>query len=414
VGRECELDELSKKLLSQDYCQCIALTGLGGVGKTQIILEFVYRMRESSPNCSIFWVPANNSADFEQAYLQIGLLLQIPGIAEDNADVKLLVKAWLSEESSGQWLLVIDNADYIDTVQERPNEMSLPFIHYLPTSPSGSTVFTTRSATTAKKLAESNVINIDVMYLNDAMHVLRKSLIHTRLLDEVGGVTELVKLLGQMPLALVQAASYLNETGMSISEYIILLKGSEQYIKAILGEGFQDPGRYLEDMKIPGTSIWTEVFDEIHRVDELAVEYLAFMACLARADIPRSLLPPGPSKKDEEAAIRLLLEFSFITTRVIEESVDLRQSAHLATRTWLRQTQNLAASTERTLSRLEDVFPYGDHNNRAIWMAYLPHARHVLASPDLPDGSKATKISLLLKVGSCFRNNRQYGEAEQI
>lgn len=60
----------------------------------------------------MFWVPAISQAGFEQAYREIGLLLRITGITDAKADVKTHVKAWLSDESYGQWLMIIDNADY--------------------------------------------------------------------------------------------------------------------------------------------------------------------------------------------------------------------------------------------------------------------------------------------------------------
>jgi hypothetical protein len=114
IGREFPLSDLSKRLSSEIHCQRVAVVGLGGVGKTQVVLEFAYRERGKSPNCSIFWIPTLNSATFEQAYLQIGQLLQIPGIVEKSADVKQLVKTRLSQESAGKWLLILDNADDIN------------------------------------------------------------------------------------------------------------------------------------------------------------------------------------------------------------------------------------------------------------------------------------------------------------
>jgi hypothetical protein len=84
------------------------------LAKTQIALEFAYRLRERSPRCAVFWVPAITTASFEQAYQEITRLLQIPRITEQKIDVKRLVQSRLSDESFGEWLLIIDNADDID------------------------------------------------------------------------------------------------------------------------------------------------------------------------------------------------------------------------------------------------------------------------------------------------------------
>jgi tetratricopeptide (TPR) repeat protein len=74
----------------------------------------------------------------------------------------------------------------------------------------------------------------------------------------------------------------------------------------------------------------------------------------------------------------------------------------------------LAGWTKRALSRLADVFPSSDHKNRTIWIAYLPHARHVLALPHPSERNKEVEIKLLSKVGRCLESNGQYVEAEQM
>lgn len=68
-----------------------AITGLGGIGKTQLVLELVYRVRDKYENCSVIWIPATNIESLHQAYLDVAQQLKIPGQEEDNADVKRLV-----------------------------------------------------------------------------------------------------------------------------------------------------------------------------------------------------------------------------------------------------------------------------------------------------------------------------------
>jgi hypothetical protein len=50
----------------------MAITGLGGVGKTQITVEVAYRVRERKPECSIFWIPSTSIQMVEQACMSIG------------------------------------------------------------------------------------------------------------------------------------------------------------------------------------------------------------------------------------------------------------------------------------------------------------------------------------------------------
>lgn len=114
VGREAQLHRLESLLFAEGQPSKTAIIGLGGVGKTQVILELVYRARESYPDCSILWVPAINTESLQQAYLEAGQQLSISGIKKERADVKKLVQDHLSQENAGRWLLIFDNADDID------------------------------------------------------------------------------------------------------------------------------------------------------------------------------------------------------------------------------------------------------------------------------------------------------------
>jgi hypothetical protein len=392
------------------HCQRAAVVGLGGVGKTQVVLEFAYRKREISPNCSIFWIPAVNPATFEQAYLQIGQLLQIHGITEENANVKQLVKSRLSQESSGEWLLILDNADDINVLYKEGygDNNSLALIDYLPSSCYGSIVLTTRNRKVAVKQAGGNIIKIYEMDQADAKKVLEQILIQPHILKEDEATVKLLELLACLPLAIVQAAAFINENEISISLYIALYENGEDEAIELLSEDFEDRGRYRDkDMKNPIATTWLISFNQISLQDQLAIDYLSFMSCLVPQRIPESLLPPAKSKIKMIAAIGTLTAYSFITKREIEQSFDLHRLVHLATRNWLRKAKSLTAWTKRTLSQLADVFPNGDYTNRAIWTIYLPHARHILALPRLLDGNKEAEIKLLFRVGWCLHSNGQ-------
>ena len=321
----------------------------------------------------------------------------------------------LRQESAGQWLLILDNADDIDMLYKRAygDHGSLALSDYLPSSRHGSIIFTTRTRIAAVKQAGSNIIKVYEMEQVEARKVLEKSLIQTHILKEDKATIRLLNLLACLPLAIVQAAAFINANEISISSYIALYKNGEDEVIELLSKDFEDQGRY-RDTKNPIATTWLISFNQIRLQDQLAADYLSFMSCLVSQRIPESLLPPAQSKIKMVEAIGTLTAYSFITKREIEQSFDLHRLVHLATRNWLRTTQSLAAWTEKTLSRLADVLPYGDHKNRAIWTAYLPHACHVLALPHLSDGNKEAEIKLLSKVGSCLESNGQYVAAEQM
>lgn len=71
IGREPQLTQLEEKAFSEDRTTKIAITGLGGVGKTQIAIELAFRTRAKYENCSIIWIPAINIESLQQAYLDV-------------------------------------------------------------------------------------------------------------------------------------------------------------------------------------------------------------------------------------------------------------------------------------------------------------------------------------------------------
>jgi tetratricopeptide (TPR) repeat protein len=311
--------------------------------------------------------------------------------------------------------LILDNANDINMFYQRSYgyNRSLALIDYLPSSRYGSIIFTTRTRTAAVKQAGNNIIKIYEMDQVEARKVLEKSLIQTHILNEEESTIKLLNHLTCLPLAIVQAAAFINTNEISISLYISLYENGEDEVINLLSEDFEDQGRY-RDTKNPIANTWLISFNQIRLQDQLAADYLSFMSCLLPQRIPESLLPLAQTKIEMVKAIGTLTAYSFITTEENERSFNLHRLVHLATRNWLRKTQSLAAWTERTLSQLANVFPSGDHKERAIWTAYMPHARHVLALPHPLDGDKKAEIKLLSKVGECLHSNGQYFDAEQM
>ena len=163
----------------------MAITGLGGVGKTQIALELAYRTRIKRPDCSVFWIPATSAENVHQAYLEIGRQLQVLGIENTEAEVVRLVQSYLSDENTDQWLLILDNADDHDMLSEalKVGAKSGRLVDCLPKSCKGSVVLTTRSRKVAFALA-NDVIQVPETDEQIGFQILEKSLINPVLLDD--------------------------------------------------------------------------------------------------------------------------------------------------------------------------------------------------------------------------------------
>jgi hypothetical protein len=82
---------------------------------------------------------------------------------------------------------------------------------------------------------------------------------------------ELLQQLTFLPLAIVQAAAYINENGITFSAYLSLLKDQEQDVIDLLSEDFEDDGRYRDtqntDVKNPVATTWLISFEQIRRLD---------------------------------------------------------------------------------------------------------------------------------------------------
>jgi tetratricopeptide (TPR) repeat protein len=347
-----------------------------------------------------------------QAYLDIAQQLNITDWNDKKADVKKLVQLHLNKESAGRWLLVFDNADDIDMwitkLGSEPRSGRL--IDYLPRSTQGCIIFTTRDRKTAVKLAHQNIIEVPEMDEDMAIQLLEKRLVNPDLVKNQPDTKALLKELTYLPLAIVQAAAYINENRIEIADYLSLLADQEEDVIDLLSEEFEDDGRY-RNVKNPVATTWLISFEQIRQRDGLAAEYLSFMCCIDSKDIPQSFLPPGPSRKREIEAIGTLDAYSFISKRPVDLAFDLHRLVHLSTRNWLRKEQLLAHSTEEVIKRLEEVFPDKDHRNRSVWRTYLPHVRYVLES-NLVDKDWQSRIDLIRRYWTCLYEDGRWSEAE--
>src|ERR1700722_4769283 len=289
TGRESQLTKLEEMLVIGGQTTKIAITGLGGVGKTQLVLELVYRTRAKHSNCSIIWIPATNRESLEQACLDVAKQLGIPGCEEDKADVKRLVQDHLSNENTGQWLLVFDNADDIDMWVGKSEQGSGRLIEYLPRSKQGSIIFTTRDRKAAVKLAHQNIVEVPEMDETVAAQLLQKCLIDQNLINSQQDTTALLAQLTYLPLAIVQAAAYINENEIALVDYLSLLAEQEEDVVDFFSEEFEDDWGY-PNLKNPVAVTWLISFEQIRHRDPLAADYLSFMACVDLKNVPQSLL----------------------------------------------------------------------------------------------------------------------------
>jgi tetratricopeptide (TPR) repeat protein len=382
----------------------VALVGLGGVGKTQVALELAYWVKENHPEHSIFWVPALSGATFEQAYAEIAKKLAIRKAADDE-DVKESVRRHLSSAAAGPWLLVVDNADDVDVVLGSSDAPGGLF-QYLPESESGVVLYTTRSPDVASRATDE--VELHEMSEQEATAMLEKSLKRKGLMGNEARVKELLDELTYLPLAIAQAAAYLDRNRLSVADYLTLLRGAEEDMVGAMSREFHDSTRYRGSQNAVATT-WLVSFDQIRRTDETAAELLSFISQIEPKAIPRSILPSPESEEKMVHAIGTLCGYAFLGRREESDVFDMHSLVHVATRVWIGRHGRVGETETAAVRHLMAIFPSADRANRTLWREYLPHALRVLY------GRKTCRIEerhdLSFRVGQCLDRDRRFKEA---
>ncbi|KAI1159424.1 P-loop containing nucleoside triphosphate hydrolase protein [Nemania serpens] len=413
VGRGSILEQLLETIppgADQDDCQRTAVEGLGGIGKTQVALEAVYQVRDAHPDCSVFWVPAVDLTSFENAYREIGKLLNIQGIDNDKADIKALVKTNLEHARNGSWLLIIDNADDLNMLfQDAKLANSLPF------SRQGSILFTTRNHQVAVQLdiPQTNIIAVQEIDNAEATRLLQIGLKESQIGD-TESIKHLLRFLANLPLAIKQASAYMaSNINVTVSQYLEFCESSSVDLINLLSKQFEDRHRYkgYSQNQNPVAITWLISFEHISRHNPQAADYLKFACFLAEKDIPLSLLPVI-SKIQMAEAIGLLNAYSFILERNTPGSFDIHRLVRLVMRSWLQEKGEWKKWTVNIVQRLTEEYPFPRHENRKTWTKYLPHTQAVLEINSAINTDKDG--SLLFKIAKSYSILRKYNNAELL
>jgi tetratricopeptide (TPR) repeat protein len=357
-----------------------------------------YRIREEFKNCSIFWIPVSDMESLHQAYKHIAQRLNILGWDDEKADVKQLVQLYLSKESAGQWLLVFDITDRA-RLETAGSSQAVSLIEYLPVSDQGAIVFTTTDKKTAITLALQDIVELPEMEQDIAQRMLEMYLISPTNEPEVADL--LLKELAYLPLAIAQAAAYININKITLRQYLLLLaEQKEEVVEPI--------GKECENVI---ASTWLISFEQIRRQDTVAADYLLFMACVDPTDVPLALLPMTSPREKGIDAVGTLNAYSFVTKRTAESALDLHRLVHLLTRNWLKKQESLSQRTQVAITRLLEVFPDSNHWNRSKWRRLLPHVKFALSS-GLPGQKNEARMNLAYKHATALFSDGRFNEAE--
>ncbi|KAM0297028.1 hypothetical protein ACHAPM_010217 [Fusarium culmorum] len=404
TGRTTVLNALEDSFFGQEQTQRMALVGLGGVGKTQIALRFAYRIKEKRPEYSIFWVPVLSAETAERAYRDMAKKLGLQKSSEDE-DVKDLVCQHLSSDKAGKWLLIIDNADEEELIFGSAEKPGLE--EYLPQNENGIILLTTRSGQVANDFAQADVIYIEQMDQEEAKNLFEKFLVQKNLLRDKVATGELLAYLTFLPLAITQAAAYLNENRAPIQAYLGLLRILISSFSAFLETEFRDNTRYKNSQNAVGTT-WIVSFHQMQKSNHIAVDILSFISCIEPKAIPQSILP-DMKPFELEGAIGALCSYSFLSRREGGDMLDMHSLVHTATQAWLEKLGRERQVLKDAVCHVAARFPTKNDAHYGLRREYLPHAMRLL---NRNHGDEAVEVyQLFEKVGDSFDADRRFKEA---
>jgi hypothetical protein len=153
VAREQELSDMHDLLHGHSSRAAVVLHGLGGIGKTQLAVEYIRQHKEK--HTAIFWLNANDEDSLRLSYCGIAQqvlqchpstrVLSSVDLEGDLNRVVSAVKIWLDLQGNARWLMVYDNYDN-PRISKNSGRSTVDIRQYLPESDHGSVIITTRSA----------------------------------------------------------------------------------------------------------------------------------------------------------------------------------------------------------------------------------------------------------------------------
>jgi tetratricopeptide (TPR) repeat protein len=294
-GRDEDLAQLAARLRqtgSAAIVQPETVTGMGGIGKTRLALEYAWRHADDFT--AFLFVSANTPNDFATNFARLSEPLDLPEYRYGKQDDQhAAVLCWLQQ--NGNWLLILDNVDTPEAVGA---------VKQLVASLHGGQVLITSRIAGPKWGSSVRQLSLDVISAEDAVAFLLESTAGQRPArpDDTRQARTLADKLGCLPLALTHASAYLRERYQSFGEY---LADFEQHFAQVIA--WYDPEAIEYDPQaraatsslhraIESRTVATTFFMSFDRLSQMAKVLLRAGSLLSPEPIPVAMFETCPAE----------------------------------------------------------------------------------------------------------------------
>jgi Tfp pilus assembly protein PilF len=359
TGREDMLAEIGRQLAGGAVA-VVAVRGLGGMGKSQVALEYAYRMRGTDRYQVTAWVRADSAVTAAEDLAALAPLL---GLGADGPAGEVAASVVAALGSRRDWLVVFDNA-------QGPDDLA----GMLPGG-AGHVLITSRNRAWSGVASQ---LDLEVFSRAESVAFLcRRS---GRPEPEAAG--ELAAELGDLPLALAQAAAYIDARAVTIGGYLTLYR-DPALARRLLDEGLE-AGEYPASV----ARTWLLTIGQLSADRPAAVELLRLCAFLSPDEIDLDVLATGAAAAPGGLAAALgdrlertetagALARASLLTATAEGRIRVHRLVQAVTRDQLDENL-LAAWTGRVLDLVTAVFPGKPQDHRS-WPACASMASHAEA-----------------------------------
>ncbi|WP_326817750.1 FxSxx-COOH system tetratricopeptide repeat protein [Streptomyces sp. NBC_01762] len=243
----------------------VTLHGMSGVGKTQLAAEYVYRF--GSEYDVVWWVPADRRALYRQKLAELAPELGLSTGAEYGERLRAVRDSLRRGDPHSHWLLVLDGADEPEQIWD-----------LVPTGP-GHVLITSRNPEWSEH--NSNLVEVPVYSRDESVAFIRRRA--PRLTQTEADL--LADALEDLPLLLDQTAGWLNDSDMSVDEYIELLEGGID----------QDVVKISADFPLAFQTAWSILLNKLKDTVPESVDLLRLCTFFAPGSIPVRLLKEMPA-----------------------------------------------------------------------------------------------------------------------